>query len=125
MVLQEARKWDLRLRVNRAAQQLGDEMIRVLEGLVQRFDFRQAARLQRLVSLCQYLEAKPELWLLQTLYYRLMQAALEEPALMNQLSEKDGFLQTLDDFMHCRFTDLLRVRTALESTDDATAPVHT
>jgi alpha-amylase/alpha-mannosidase (GH57 family) len=124
-VLQEACKWDLRLRVSSPARQLGEEMIHLLEGLARDFDPRQAARLMRLIILCQYLDAKPELWLLQTLYYRLVQRTLEEPALMNQLFHKDGFLETLDDFMHCRFTDLLRLRTALDISDDATAPVRT
>jgi hypothetical protein len=118
-VLQEARKWDLRLRVSNPARQLGEEMVRLLEGLTGHFDSGQAARLMRLVLLCGDLDTKPELWLLQTLYYRMVQGALKEPALTDQLLNQDAFLETLDDFMHCRFAELLRIRTVLDTTEDA------
>jgi alpha-amylase/alpha-mannosidase (GH57 family) len=124
-VLQEACKWDLRLRVSSPARQLGEEMVRLLEGLTGHFDSGQAARLMRLVLLCRDLDTKPELWLLQTLYYRMVQGALKEPALTDQLLNQDAFLETLDDFMHCRFAELLRIQTSLDIGDDATGPVRT
>ncbi len=47
-----------------------------------------------------------------------------KPALADQLFCQEGFLQQLDDFMHCRFAELLKVRTTLDAGDGATAPVH-
>jgi alpha-amylase/alpha-mannosidase (GH57 family) len=112
-VLQEAQGWDLRLKAAGATDLLGEEMVVVLDGLARDFDPRQAAKLMILITLCQYLDAKPELWFLQTLYYQLVQKAIEEPALAAQLFCQEGFLQQLDDFMHCRFAELLKVKTTL------------
>jgi alpha-amylase/alpha-mannosidase (GH57 family) len=112
-VIQEARSWELRLVLTTAAKLLGEEMVMAMTELNSHFTSRQAAWLMRLMALCQDLDAKPELWLLQTLYHQLVQHALEEPALANLLFSQEGLLDQLDTFMRCRFTELLKLRSAL------------
>ncbi len=124
-VLQEARSWDLELAVTGATRLLGDAMVATLTGLTRQFASQQATKLGRLVMLCEYLDAKPELWFLQTEYYHLVEKALKEPVLATQLFAQTGFLDLLDSFLHCRFAELLRRRTALETGLSATEPVRT
>jgi hypothetical protein len=112
-VMQEARSWELRLVLTTTAKLLGEEMVMAMTELNSHFTSRQAAWLMRLMALCQDLDAKPELWLLQTLYHQLVQHALEEPALANLLFSQEGLLDQLDTFMRCRFTELLKLRSAL------------
>jgi hypothetical protein len=108
-VMQEARSWELRLVVTTAAKLLGEELVMALTALDSMFTSREAARLMRLMTICQDLDAKPELWLLQTLYHQLVQKALEEPALADLLFSQEGLLDQLDTFMRCRFKDLLKL----------------
>jgi alpha-amylase/alpha-mannosidase (GH57 family) len=124
-VLQEARSWKLQLVVTPAAKLLGGEMVIALTELTAHFSAQQAAKLIRLSNLCEHLDAKPELWFLQTLYHQLVQKAVEEPVLAGHLFAQNGFLEQLDDFMHCRFAELLKLRTALGGGSAATEPIRT
>jgi alpha-amylase/alpha-mannosidase (GH57 family) len=107
-VLQEARTWELELNVAGPENLLGEAMAATLTSLVQQVTAEGCGKLLRLIRICKDLQVKPQLWKLQTCYYRLVQTLLAHPASAHSIAGLVGFLDELDAFLDCRFRELLK-----------------
>ncbi len=107
-LLMEAHTWKAAIISADTAEMLGIAMLDILEGLYESFAPQSAARILRLIEICRLLEIRPHLWEMQTQYYKLAGKGMKDREYASRLHNCEGlFVNQLDDFLHCRFAELL------------------
>ena len=102
-LLDKARSLSVPLNLGRATELLGKAMVETLARLRTEFSVRDAGRLHRFIGICEVLQAGPELWELQGLFFEFIEGLVREPERIPSVQQCEGFLAELDAFLNCRF----------------------
>ena len=102
-LLDKARSLSISLNLGRATGLLGRVMVETLSKMRGDFSVCDAGRLHRFIGICEVLQAGPELWELQTLFFEFIEGLVQEPEKIASVQRCEGFLAQLDSFLHCRF----------------------
>lgn len=105
-LLEKARSLSVSLNLGKATGLLGKVMVEALSRLIMGFSAREAGRLHRFIGICGVLQAGPELWELQSLFFEFVEGLVRQPERIPEVHLCDGFLTELDSFLHCRFAHL-------------------
>ena len=102
-VLEEARSWGVGLDLEQASEKLGGFLVKLLSKLAVTFDERDAGRLLRLLALCRAMQARPETWKLQTLFFEFVVKGRENPGLLAGIKGIEELVDELDLMLNCNF----------------------
>jgi hypothetical protein len=108
-LLGEAKSWGSSLRLGSISEELGQALVQSAEKLIATFEQCESGRVFRLVSVCDVLDARPEGWKLQTLYFQFVRKANERPELTAKIGDFENLLKELDRMLFCRFSRLYHV----------------
>jgi hypothetical protein len=106
-VLEEAKSWGLALDLAQVSENLGGTLVKVLSKLTLTFEERDAGRLLRLLALCRAMQARPESWKLQTLFFELVTKGIESPPLLEKIDRMEDLVNELDSMLNCGFARIL------------------
>ncbi|MGC8494179.1 MAG: DUF3536 domain-containing protein [Syntrophobacteraceae bacterium] len=107
-VLEEAKSWGVAPDLTRVSEKLGGFLVELLSKLAGSFDERDAGRLLRLLALCRAMQAKPESWKLQTLFFDFVAKGIETPVFFAGIDRIEDLVGELDSMLNCRFKRLLK-----------------
>lgn len=106
-LLEEAKSWGVSPHLEPLSQNLGEALVKSAQRLVAGFHRGEAGRFFRLLSVCEVLAEKPEVWKLQTLYFEFVTKGLEKPGLFSRIANIEKLLAELDRMLGCLFSRLL------------------
>ncbi|MDR3567423.1 MAG: DUF3536 domain-containing protein [Syntrophobacteraceae bacterium] len=106
-VLEEAKSWGVALDLGQVSEHLGGSLVKVLSKLALTFDERDAGRLLRLLALCRAMQARPESWKLQTLFFEFVTKGIENPGLLARINRIEDLVNELDSMLNCGFARIL------------------
>ncbi len=112
-LLDEAKSLGVALNFEGLSQSLGQALIASAQRLISTFTQGEAGQFSRLLSVCDVLGEKPEVWKLQTLYFEFVIKGIENPALFARIVNIGSLLTELDRMLWCQFARLPGERTAL------------
>ncbi len=118
-LLDEAKSLGVALNFEGLSQTLGQALIANAQRLVSNYKQGEAGQFVRLLSVCDILGEKPEVWKLQTLYFEFIARGVKEPALFSLIANIGSLLTELDRMLWCQFARLPEVRAAMENKEQA------
>ncbi|MHC1728768.1 MAG: DUF3536 domain-containing protein [Syntrophobacteraceae bacterium] len=104
---EEAKSWNVSLRLEGITLKLGKVLLRSLTRLALTFDPQEAGRFYRLLTICSALAIWPETWKLQTLYFDFITMSMENPELLAKINSVADLVRELDNLLGCTFVRLL------------------
>ena len=106
-VLEEVKSWGLTPDLAQVSENLGGVLVKLLTKLTKTFDERDAGRLLRLLALCRAMQARPQSWKLQTLFFDFVAKGIQNPALLAGIDRIEDLVNELDSMLNCRFAGIL------------------